>query len=101
VTTIPTPAMGRMVHYKLTPEDADKIYRRRARLYPDGDFFTGNVAMVGNAYPAMIVSVGQDGLLNLQVFLDGCDATYWVQGRPQSSAVDETEQGTWNWPPRV
>lgn len=107
-----TPTLGRIVHYKLTEQDAVMINRRR----DDFDAFrlgdgrgkrgTGHVAHVGNTvrggdvFPARVVRVfpggtEDNGVCNLQVDLDGTD-TYWATSR-----IEGDEAGQWTWPPRV
>jgi hypothetical protein len=104
-----TPTLGRVVHYKLTEQDAVMINRRR----DDFDAFrlgdgrgkrgTGHVAHVGNTarggdvYPAIVVRTFDPTIstCNLQVFLDGNDA-YWATSR-----VEGDEAGQWTWPSRI
>ncbi|MEO3868202.1 hypothetical protein ABGB18_05155 [Nonomuraea sp. B12E4] len=95
------PSIGRIVHYRLTDEDADAINRRRddyeafqrgrnparpGQLGWDGHVaHVGNRAMAGDTFPAMVVCMSGAGHVNLQVQLDGND-THWVhrpgRGRP-------------------
>jgi hypothetical protein len=109
------PSLGRIVHYKLTGQDADAINRRRddftayQRLhFPDpatrpnagADGATGHAAHVGNraeagqVYPAIVVRCFNPSV-NLQVILDGTD-TYWATSR-----VEGDDEGYWAWPPRI
>ncbi|OLE22369.1 MAG: hypothetical protein AUG49_19325 [Catenulispora sp. 13_1_20CM_3_70_7] len=108
------PTIGRIVHYKLTPHDAEAINRRRA----DANAFrrnhsgtvesgqpgasghqehVGNHAQVGDVYPAVVVRVFDPSVTtaNLQVQLDGND-TYWATSR-----MEGDEPGFWSWPPRA
>lgn len=110
-----TPAIGRIVHYRLGEADAIAINRRRhdfmtfTRMYkrpeePGNPGATGHVGHFGNAvrpgdvFPAMIVKVfpgNPHDMANLQVHLDGND-TYWATSRHEGSDQDE-----WSWPPRA
>lgn len=107
------PTLGRIVHYKLTREDAEQVNRRRADFaafnhanrssvtepgFPGrsghvGHF--GNEAAEGDVYPAMVVRTFGGSTVNLQVYLDGNDA-YWATSRMGGDAP-----GEWMWPPRV
>lgn len=108
------PTIGRIVHYTLTPADADAINKRRADfaafqqtlagpIDPGHRGATGHVAHVGNhatagaVYPAMVVQVwdATTPSANLQVVLDGTD-TYWATSRSEGEG-----EGHWVWPPRV
>jgi hypothetical protein len=105
---MPTPTIGRIVHYKLSEQDAQEINRRRADYHrfmasghKDSWVATGHVGHVGNhvrageVYPAMVVrtweGVNYPGV-NLQVTLDGND-TYWATSR-----VEGEQPGEWLWP---
>jgi hypothetical protein len=96
---------GRIVHYRLTPADAQAINKRRddyAKAEP-AHADTGYIAHVGNRvregeyYPAMVVRVnaGPPETVNLQVSLDGSDQ-YWA-----TSVTEGDDVGQWTWPPRV
>lgn len=107
------PSIGRIVHYKLTEDQATQINRRRtssssigkrmaAGAWPEGaQAHIGNVQAGNQTLPLLIVAVWPDeyghGIpgVNGQVFLDGCD-TLWV-----TSAKEGTLPGEWQWPPRV
>lgn len=101
------PTIGRIVHYRLSEQDADEINRRRshAALHMDehrtaatgAQVHVGNTLQAGEVLPAMVVRVF-DGTIgaNLQVFLDGNDA-YWATSRGYSVQTE----GCWFWPPRV
>ena len=103
----PTP--GRIVHYRLTAENAVMINRRRtdglsiheriaAEKWPLGaQAHIGSVAIEGEYLPMMVVRCWDDnpGVVNGQVFLDGND-TLWV-----TSAKEGEGPGTWTWPPRA
>lgn len=85
--------IGRIVHYKLSAQDAEYIKALRT-----GKSIYGNEAREGDVYPAMIVRTF-GGLyaehVNLQVFLDGPDS-YWATSRAEGEGVNH-----WSWPPRV
>ncbi|HEY9473021.1 MAG TPA: hypothetical protein VIS06_04110 [Mycobacteriales bacterium] len=90
-----TPTIGRIVHYRLSAQDAAIIRDRRAATGAHG-----NPALEGDVYPAEIVRVfgpadNPDRAVNLQVGLDGED-TYWATSRTEGDGP-----GTWFWPPRV
>lgn len=109
------PSIGRIVHFKLTAEQATQINRRRtngssiaARMkaeppaWPAGaQAHIGNSASEGDIVPLTIVRVwpnefgeGVPGV-NGQAALDGNDVL-WV-----TSAREGTEPGQWSWPPRI
>jgi len=102
------PSIGRIVHYVLSADDADKINRRRVRGAGHGDGWpagaqahSGNCIAAGEHVPMIVCIVWPnehgpnfDGV-NGQAFLDGNDS-YWVMG-----AKEGTELGTWHWPERV
>ncbi len=101
------PSTGRIVHYKLTGEDADQINRRRTshtaikaqENWPEGaQAHIGNHAHQGDVFAAMIVKtwgIAEGSCANLQVFLDGND-TYWATSRSEGEL-----NGMWSVPPRV
>lgn len=105
------PSRCRIVEYKIGPEDATRINRRRTRpveikeaidagRWPKGaQAHVGIEVQAGDVFPMVITRVTPDEpalpLVNGQVLLDGND-TYWV-----TAAVEGSEPGTWNWPPRV
>ena len=103
------PTIGRIVHYRLTAENADEINRRRtsvisiaARIeentWPSGaQAHIDNQAFPGDIVASIIVSVWGDECVNLQCLLDGSD-TYWVT--PANFSIDTTV-GTWDWPPQA
>ncbi len=91
-----TPTIGRIVHYKLSPEDIGRIQARRAAAG-----FEFNTHDAGDIVPLVIVRVWPDewgpGIpgVNGQALLDGPD-TAWV-----TSAREGSEPGQWSWPERV
>lgn len=108
------PSIGRIVHYRLTEQDAEAITRRSdfAANPPGNTGFqahVGNPVNAGETYPAMIVRTfeGYDNV-NLQVFLDGNDS-YWATSRPEGKPSDEGDEpnggnippGSWCWPPHI
>lgn len=101
-----SPTVGRIVLYKLTAGDAQSIIQQRT-LNPH---LQGNVACLGDEYPALVVRVfggSEPGLCNLQVLLDGNDS-YWATSRPNADSqyVRDAQaqhdyrdgRGCWRWP---
>ena len=105
------PSIGRIVHYRLSEQDAAAINVRRSDFLafqashshphePGQPGATGHVAHFGNrvregdVYPAVVVRVFDPDLVNLQVLLDGTD-TYWATSRRHGDA-----SGEWSWPER-
>lgn len=100
------PSIGRIVHYKLTAEDASAISRRRINgAVPDGwpagaQAHVGNPVSEGQDVPAIITAVwpneyGDQPGVNAQVFLDGNDS-FWITYKKEG-----TLPGEWAWPPRI
>lgn len=86
-------AIGRIVHYRLSVDDADAINRRRTsgqsiaermlarpRVWHTGaQAHIGNFASVGDVFPMMITKTWGDdprNAVNGQVFLDGNDVLW-------------------------
>jgi len=117
------PSIGRIVHYRLSAQDAIEINRRRTTGYkiqermkeqrvavpgggpdvavygwPEGaQAHIGNDVKEGDVFPMLIVRVwGTDpsSSVNGQVYLDGNDV-YWATSR---SCGDQS--GQWVWPSR-
>ena len=106
------PSIGRIVHYRLTDQDAVEINRRRTtgtdiaerikhEEWPIGaQAHIGNHVTPGDTFPAMIVRTWdstEGSACQLQVFLDGND-TYWATSRSEGP---EHLSGKWSVPPRV
>lgn len=100
---IPTP--GRVVHYKLTDNDAEVINRRRAdaklnysaAMKAGTQIHVGNHVVAGEIYPAIIVRTWgnqPNSAVNLQVLLDGND-NYWATSRQAG-----VHEGSYGWPVR-
>ena len=101
--------VGRIVHYRLTDDDAVKINRRRTSgasiaeriaisQWPLGaQAHIGGTARGGDVLPMMIVAVctGDAHGVNGQVFLAGND-TLWAP-----SLSEGTEPCQWSWPPKA
>lgn len=110
---MPSVSIGRIVHYVLTAEDAERINRRRttsraiaerieAGQWPLGaQAHIGNPPYAGQELPMIVAVVWPNEYgpnyhgVNGQVTLDGNDA-YWV-----TSAKEGAGPGTWHWPERV
>lgn len=101
------PSIGRLVHYKLSSDDAERINRRRVAEphepgWPAGaQAHVGNGVAAGEVVPLVIVRVwpseygdGKPGV-NGQALLDGNDQL-WI-----TSAAEGDGPGQWCWPPRV
>lgn len=95
------PSAGRIVHYRLTEQDADGINGRRDL---NRRMLDGNLARAGDVVPMTVVRcwdrhpsdyVPGKSLLNGQATLDGNDA-WWV-----TSVAEGEGPGTWSWPARV
>jgi hypothetical protein len=83
------PAIGRIVHYRLSAGDAEVIVQGRQNAVRHG-----NSVSEGEIFPAMIVAAWSRTGVNLQVFLDGSDS-HWATSR-----YEGTEPGQWRWPTR-
>lgn len=99
----PTPAtIGRIVQYRLTPEDAFEINRRRGAEEHGAHWPFGAIAHVGNhasrgdVVPMLIVKVWGPDYVNGQVHLDGND-TLWKTSVTKSKP-GELIAGEWQWP---
>lgn len=103
-----TPSLGRIVHYTMTAEDAEKINKRRKDAHYAMDMHrtsangvmvhVGNDVKEGDVYPLIITKIWDEGeraSFNGQLMLDGNDL-YWVTS---TSIGDGLRQCV--WPPRV
>jgi len=91
------PTIGRIVHYRLSAQDAQEITSRRGVRAHANEFLRGNSVKEGDTFPAMIVHVwgeAPESAVQLQVFLDGND-THWAT----SVQVGEGPH-TYSWPTR-
>lgn len=97
-----TPTVGRIVHYRLSEQDANDINRRR-KDFQNGSAgsdrtgfigHVGNPAAEGQVCAATVVRVFNESsdAINLQAVLDGND-TYWATSRTQGN-----DPGQWAWP---
>lgn len=92
------PTIGRIVHYRLTAQDADSINRRRQDAQGNLAANDGAVRHVGNSVyadqlAAMIVTAVDGGsMINGQVLLDG-NGAFWATSR-----IEGTGPGEWSWP---
>jgi hypothetical protein len=110
------PSIGRIVHYRLSAQDAEQMNRRRttgasiadrmkhevalnAYAWPSGaQAHIGNDVKEGDTFPMVITRVwgsNADAAVNGQCFLDGNDVL-WVT----SVCVGEGPR-TYSWPTRV
>jgi hypothetical protein len=102
------PTIGRIVHYRMSKENAEAINRRRAHTRSHIDahrsnangvqVHVGNDVSEGDAFPLMITRVWgnqPDCYVNGQVMLDGNDL-FWAT----SVKVGEGP-GTYSWPTRA
>lgn len=96
-------SIGRIVHYRLSSSDAERVNRRRpgtgqiAELPAGAQGHSGNVVREGDVVALIIAAAwgGEHDTVNGQAFLDGNDQL-WV-----TSAALGTLPGTWSWPERV
>ncbi len=115
------PSIGRIVHYRLSAEDAEQINRRRTtgksiadRLRiqisdrecmtpllawpPGAQAHIGNDVAEGDTFPMLIVRAWGNtptSAVNGQVFLDGNDV-FWATSRTVGD-----QPGTFSWPTRT
>ena len=94
------PAIGRIVHYRLSAFDAERITETRltSALPPVARPIAGNQVREGDVYPAVIVRIfgnSSGSAVNPKVLLDGEDI-YWATSRSLGEAP-----GFWSWPPRT
>lgn len=99
------PTIGRIVHYRLSDQDAAQINKRRAdasahmaehRENSNGVVVhVGNSVQAGDVYPLVITRTWGGSAVNGQVLLDGSD-TLWV-----TSVTEGEGLRNWSWPPRV
>lgn len=89
------PAVGRIVHYRLSEDDHVRIIRTVNRPLTDGSSPLLNPTRPGDVLPAVVVRVWEDHSVNARVLLDG-EVTLWVTGKHQGDGP-----GTWHWPERT
>jgi hypothetical protein len=106
-STAVLPTLGRTVHIILTQAHSEQVMRRRTHarsiaqrmekdLWPAGaQAHIGNPVDAGDLAPLVVTKVNDDGTINGQALLDGCDVL-WI-----THASEGTEPGTWQWPPKV
>jgi hypothetical protein len=99
-----TIAIGRIVHYVLTAQDAAEINRRRTNAdsirerigkdkWPLGaQAHIGSMAEEGDVFPMIVTVVWSDHYVNGQVFLDGNDQLW------KTSVPEGDQKGNWHWP---
>jgi hypothetical protein len=86
-----SPSTGRIVHYKLTEGDVDRIETLRLGTPRS----RGNKPRADQVVPLIVVVAHDGGKVSGQAFLDGND-NLWV-----TSAAEGEGRGQWSWPPRV
>ncbi len=101
------PSIGRIVHYRLSAEEAAQINERRAharhnldRMRVDKPGFQahlGNAVKAGDLVAMVVTAVWSDICVNGQCLLDGTD-TFWTTSR--MLAVADDTPGHWSWPKR-
>lgn len=102
------PSLGRIVHYRLGPEDVKQINRRRTTgaaiaaqilVWPAGaQAHIGNEVKEGDVFPMIITRVwGTEptSAVNGQVLLDGTDV-FWATSTKLGDGPYE-----FSWPPRT
>lgn len=89
------PTIGRIVHYKLSEGDCERIVKLANRPHADGSSPMTNSARPGDVFPAVIVRVWEGSCVNARVLLDG-ELDLWVTSRSEGE-----HDGFWQWPPRV
>lgn len=103
----PVPTIGRIVHYRLSQSDVERIGERRRsmnRLMPPaqreinpGFMARGNIVVEGTVVAMIIVAVWgdqPDSAVNGRCLLDGTD-DHWA-----TSVYAGEGPGTWSWPAR-
>lgn len=102
------PTIGRIVHYKLSDQDAQAINRRRtsgaaiaeriaAGTWPIGaQAHVGPPAVEGTTVPLIVVAA-DDTMVNGRAFLDGSEELAVSRA---AESQDPHKPGTWRWPPR-
>jgi len=99
-----TPTIGRIVHYRITKEEANKMNARREegllnaekmrRTRPGFQAHIGNFIEAGDIVPMIIVRVWTDSV-NGHALLDGNDSL-WVL-----TVKEGVDPGEWSWPPKM
>jgi len=87
------PTVGRIVHYRLSGQDANTIMINRSASH--GAWPLGNPVAEGQVCAAVVVATFGGPNVNLHVLLDGFDS-FWATSRPEGDGP-----GTWCWPPRA
>ncbi len=89
----PPPAPGRLVLYRLTALDAERINDRRTRT-------NGNIAAAGDEFPMIVTRVWSEECVNGQVLLDGDDPLWVSSTTRQNPPGTPQPDGRWRWPDR-
>lgn len=98
------PTIGRIVHYRLTADEAAAINKRRADARTERSLakaeggaviHVGNTAHAGDVVALLVTDTHGADCVNGQAFLDGNDSL-WV-----TSTTYGIGPGEWTWPQRV
>lgn len=89
------PSIGRIVHYRLSEQDKQRITEMVNRPTASGRSPVMNPSSVGDTVAGIVVATWAESTANLHLLLDG-EATLWV-----TSAKEGDQPGSWSWPPRT
>lgn len=86
------PTIGRIVHYRLSQYDCQRIEFNRSKYG-----LLGNPVAAGDVVPVLVTKVWSSDLINGKAQIDG-EGSFWVTSAARGVG---DEPGTWFWPPRV
>lgn len=97
------PTTGRILHYRLSASDCERIEAQRGDRGDGARLFQGSHPTPGDVVPLVVVRRWPDEFPNAEVtcgvngqaILDGND-TLWITSAPHGAG-----DGEWTWPPRV
>lgn len=81
-----SPTVGRIVHYRLSDQDINDVFLMVG---------SRSDARADDVLPSVIIRTHEQGVVDLQVFLDAPGALY------RTSVSHGDHQRQWSWPPRV